>query len=257
MAKGETEEFLELRERLWWRAWRRTSYPGAALLIVGLLSLLLLLITQDIVFETAFLITIPAGILLMFRSVEAQIRAGTANAVVMSTLLDLKALSNALLTDEKLVFVPASSHEKVQVYLGAPSSGTYLVLPGLAEPLTRIYELEMGDLSKMELKYLCRSLPNVIVDGMQLAEAVVIEAEDDEVRMTVRRPVFWPIYLEERLTPLFEKMGCPLAWSVGESIAKSSGRTVSYVGYECSKKERLLKYRYLLGPMTRAPPAPG
>jgi len=252
MAKREAEEFLELRERLWWRAWRRTSYPGAALLIVGLLSLPLLLITQDIVFEIAFLIMIPAGILLMFRSVEPQVRAGTANAIIISTLLDIKALADTLVTDERLLFVPANNREAdVQVYLGGPSSATYLALPGLAEPLTRIYELEMGDLSKLELRYLCRNLPKVIVDGLQLAEAVVIEAKGDEVHMTVRRPVFWPIYLEERLTSLYEKVGCPLAWSVGESIAKSSGRTVRYMGYECSKRERVLRYRYSLGPVVR------
>lgn len=257
MAEKEAGEFIELRERLRWKAWRTTSYSGAVLLIVGLLSLVLLLITRDIVFEIAFLITIPAGILLMLRSVEPQVRAGTANAVLMSTLLNLKLLSESLVKDEQLIFVPVSNHEAgVQVYLGSPSSGTYLALPGLAEPLTRIYGLEMGDLSKLELQYLCRNLPRVIVDGLQLAEDVVIEAEGDQVRMTVRKPVFWPTYLEERLASLYEKMGCPLAWSVGESIARSSGRTVRYMGYECSRKERLLRYRYSLGPVVRAQSSP-
>ncbi|MBO3842430.1 MAG: hypothetical protein FGF48_08445 [Candidatus Brockarchaeota archaeon] len=257
MAEKEAKEFIGLRERLWWKSWRRTSYSGAALLIVGLLSLPLLLITRDIVFEIVFLVAIPAGILLMFRSVEPQVRAGTANALIMSTLLDLKALSDALTTCEQLLFVPVNDGTGVQVYLGGPSSEAYLALPGLAEPLTRIYELEMGDLSKLELQYLCRNLPKVIIDGLQLAESIVIEAGGDEVQMTVRRPVFWPIYLEERLASLYGRVGCPLAWSVGESIAKSSGRTVRYMGYECLKRERVLRYRYSLGPVVRAPSAPG
>ncbi|MBO3799316.1 MAG: hypothetical protein JTT13_10680 [Candidatus Brockarchaeota archaeon] len=258
MSEKEAKEFIGLRERLRWKSWRRTSYSGAVLLIVGLLSLPLLLITRDIVFEIVFLITIPAGILLMFRSVEPQVRAGTANAVIMSTLLDLKALSEVLTTCEQLLFVPVNDGGTgVQVYLGGPSSEAYLALPGLAEPLTRIYELEMGDLSKLELQYVCRNLPKVIVDGLQLAESIMIEAGGDEVRMTVRRPVFWPIYLDERLASLYERVGCPLAWSVGESIAKSSGRTVRYMGYECSKKERWLRYRYSLGPVVRASSTPG
>ncbi len=257
MAEREAGELIELRERLRWESWRRTSYSGAALLIVGLLSLPLLLITRNIFFEILFLITIPAGILLMFRSVEPQVRAATANAVIMSTLLDIKVLSDALTTCEQLLFVPVNDGTGVQVYLDGPSSEAYLALPGLAEPLTRIYELEMGDLSKLELQYLCRNLPKVIVDGLQLAESIVIEAGGDEVQMTVRRPVFWPIYLEERLASLYGRVGCPLAWSVGESIAKSSGRMVRYMGYECLKRERLLRYRYLLGPVVRAPSAPG
>ncbi|MEM2057840.1 MAG: hypothetical protein QXO76_06285, partial [Thermoproteota archaeon] len=61
MSEKEAKEFIGLRERLRWKSWRRTSYSGAVLLIVGLLSLPLLLITRDIVFEIVFLITIPAG----------------------------------------------------------------------------------------------------------------------------------------------------------------------------------------------------
>lgn len=257
MAESEAENILRLRERLW-RSRRRSRYSGVALLIVGMLSLPLVLITRDIVFEIAFLLAIPVGIIIMFLSVEAYVRAGTANAIIMSILLDLKALSETLLAGGRLLFTPVNSNgNRVQVYLGSPSSDTYLVLPGLAEPLTRIYELEMGDLSKLELQYLCRNLPKVIVDGLQLAETVTIEKEGDEVWMTIRRPVFWPLYIEEELQPLYEKIGCPIAWSVGESIAKSSGRAVSYVGYECSKKERLLKYRYALGPVVRPHSAPG
>lgn len=248
MAGGEeAEEVMRLRERLWRSRRRRASYGGIALLVIGLLSLPILLITHDLVFEITFLLTMPVGLLLIFRSVETYVRAGTSSVIFTSLLYDFKALSDALLVDDRPLFVPTGKGE-VQVCFGDSSSGKSVVLPELAKPLTSIYELELGRLSGLELRYLSMNLPKVIVDGLQLAEAARIEAEGDNISFTVERPTFWTLYLEDGLKPLYDKIGCPLAWSVAESIAKSSGRIVRYVGYECSERERLLRYRYVLGP---------
>lgn len=250
MSRGdEADEVLRLRERLWRSRRKRSRYGGVALLVIGFLSLPLALITHDLIFEITFLLTIPAGLLVVLISAETYVRAGTANAIIMSLLFDFKELSNEFFAEDRPLFVPTGEREnKVQVYFGNPSLSESVSLPELARPLTRIYELEMGDLSKLELQYLSRNLPKVIVDGLQLAEAVRIDVKGDEVSTTVDRPVFWPLYIEEGLEPMYEKIGCPLAWSVGESLAKSSGRVVKYMGYECSKAERLLRYRFMLGP---------
>ncbi len=254
----EVDEILRLRERLWRSRRRRSRYGGVALLVIGLLSLPLVLITHDLIFEITFLLTIPMGLLVMFLSVETYVRTGTASAILLSLLYDVKALTGELPTGNRPLFVPAGNDENgVQVYFGDPSSSKSIVLPGLAKPLTHIYELELGNLSGLELQYLSRNLPKVIVDGLQLAEAVRIEIEDDEVSLTVEKPVFWPLYLEEGLKPLYEKIGCPLAWSVGESLAKSSRRMVRYIDYECSKTEKLLRYRYGLESEVKATTKPG
>jgi len=250
-AEGEgADDVFKLRERLWSSRRRRTRYGGIALLTVGSLSLALVLITRELVFEIAFLLSVPLGILVMFMTVEPYVRAGTANAVVMSSLLGAKALLGESTTSERPVFEPTEGG--VQVRFGGLSSSSPTALPELAKPLTRIYELEMGDLSRLELGYLFRNLPKVIVDGLQLADAVRIEAEGDGVSVAIERPTFWPIYLEDELRPLYERIGCPLAWSVGEALAKCSGRLVSYLGYELSRAEMLVRYRYMLG-RARAP----
>jgi len=207
---------------------------------MSVVFLVLTLQTQYLVFEIAFLLSIFIGALLSIQETESYIRLDTANALVISLFLGLKNLFHETGMDGK-------GSDGTSEGIPTNGRGPHLISE-LAMPLTHIYEIELGDLKKLELSDLNRELPKVMVDGLRLARSVELLVDGDRIEAVVRRPTLWAVYLEESLTPIIEKIGCPLSCSIAESIAKCTGRVVAYRGCDRSISEETLKFHYELGP---------
>jgi len=241
------DEVFKLRQKLWNTRRRRSRYAGIAFLSLSVIFLVLTLLTQHLVFEIAFLLSIFIGALLSIRETESYIRLGTASAIVISLFLGLKNLLYEMGVDGRIEFVPLgkdSDKISAQVY---STEREFQFMLELARPLTHIYELELGDLKKLELSDLNRDLPKVIVDGLRLARSIELIYDGNKIEVVVRKPTLWALYLEESLTPIIDRIGCPLSCSIAESIAQCTGRAVFFKGYDRSISEETLKFRYELG----------
>lgn len=215
---------------------------------MSVVFLVLNLQTQHLVFEIAFLLSIFIGALLSIQETESYIRVGTASALVISLFLSLKNLLYEMGVDGRIEFIPfEKDSDRVSAQVSATEHGLKFMLE-IAKPLIHIYELELGDLKKLEIIDLNRDLPKVIVDGLRLARSVELMFDGDRIEVVIRKPTLWAIYLEESLKPIIGRIGCPLSCSIAESISKCLGRIVLYRGYDCSLSEEMVKFQYELGP---------
>lgn len=248
VSDGSLDEVPKLRQKLWGSRRRRSRYSGIVFLGMGVVFLALTLQTPNPIFEVTFLLSIFIGSLLSLRETESYIKVGTANAMMLSLFLSLKNLLYEIGVDGRIEYIPSGKGlDIVSAQVSVQEREYQIILLELSRPLAHIYELEMGDLKRLELSDLYKGLTKVIVDGLLLAQGIVFKPSGDLIEVVVRKPTIWAIYLEESLKPIIGKIGCPLSSSIAESIAKCLGRVVMYQGYDYSISEETVRFMYELG----------
>jgi len=103
--------------------------------------------------------------------------------------------------------------------------GMIVTPPGLG--LVEQFEKELrGNLTKIDLEDLCEVLPKIILEDLQLAEEVVMEAEENQVQLTITDSIYKALYYEADLQSV-HFLGSPLVSAIACAIAITTGKTVT------------------------------
>jgi len=132
------------------------------------------------------------------------------------------------------VFIPAEAESAVpsldklvkgKVFIEDPK-GACLVPTGLG--LMFLFERELGvDFSKVDLDYLARELPRLIIEGLEIAEGFEFTAEKGRVHVKMINPIYGGFCREvKETTRICSRFGCPLCSSIACVLAKATGKNV-------------------------------
>ncbi len=90
-------------------------------------------------------------------------------------------------------------------------------------------------------------LPKVLVESLELAENVRIEANGDVVRVILEKPFDWQVYVKAKnQAALIDAFGFPLSGAIAYALANSSGKHVMINRHLISQDGKTVQFEYTL-----------
>jgi len=104
-------------------------------------------------------------------------------------------------------------------------NGIIISPPGLG--LVEQFEKELrASFTKINLEDLCEILPKIILEDLQLAKDIEMEAEDNQVQLKITDSIYKALYHEADLESV-HFLGSPIESAIACAIAKSTGKPVT------------------------------
>ncbi|MDH5483405.1 MAG: hypothetical protein OEY22_11115, partial [Candidatus Bathyarchaeota archaeon] len=135
---------------------------------------------------------------------------------------------------EMIVFISADSDAstpsieemaKSRFLLENPK-GISVAPPGLGL-LTQLEKELRRDITKLELTELCESLPQLILENLQLAKEIEMKPEKNQVYLRIFDSVYKNLYSREENLKSVHFLGCPLVSAIACAIAKTTAKIVT------------------------------
>jgi len=135
--------------------------------------------------------------------------------------------------------------QEERMFLTDPE-GILLTPPGA--DLTRLFEKTLDtSFTKVDLQYLEMDMPRLLVEDLEIAENVEIEAKKNRVYAKIVNSIYKNMQLEaERLPKVGFSLSCPICSAIACAIAKASGRPVVIESDQTSEDGQTLTIEYRL-----------
>jgi len=240
----------KLRTKMWQARARNSKSTGMVLLIVSAAFLATSFLAAATSFEIMAIISFVFGVFLISSGLESTVKLIPAAEGVVGPLLSLADDLAKRGFNGNAKYVPKEDGETVMEVGTEPSGGaTETILP-IGGGLVASYARELGALKDAETEYLTTWIPRVMVKGLGLAEAAKLDVQDGTAEMTMRRSAMRPLCVREDVNAkVCNCIGCPLVSSIGEVLASSTGKEVTFLGcvYDPLKEVSTAKYRIQRG----------
>ena len=226
-----------LRVRLWRARASHSRQAGLALVILSAAFFAGAFFTSALILEIGSVSSFMSGVALLAYEAEPRVKLFPS---ISSLIGPLKIVENELeqrgVSKAEAVFegAPSDGDAKEQMTFvgdsGAEDAPRYSI-PPLGEGLVHAYELELGDLTKLKIAGAKVWLPRVMVDGLGLAERVDMKSSGNEVTTVIEKPFVRALCVQDFMTDgPCRFLGCPLAASVGQALARATGTPVTHHG---------------------------
>lgn len=104
--------------------------------------------------------------------------------------------------------------------------GICVAPPGLG--LLAKFEKELRtDITKLELSELCESLPQLILENLQLAKEVEMHLHENQIYLKVSDSTYKNLYGADQNLKSVHLLGCPLVSAIACAISKNTGKIVT------------------------------
>jgi len=153
---------------------------------------------------------------------------------------------------EGMVFIPASNEVAIpsmdeitrEKIFSKNSKGIYLLSPGYG--LAKLFEKELRvDFSKVDLGYLQKNLPRLLVEDLEVVEEFSMDVEGEFVEVRVVGSIYRDLCHEvKKLANICTRMGCPICSAIGCVLAKVTGNPVAFEGDKLSNNGTEIQARY-------------
>ncbi|TRZ81154.1 hypothetical protein D4R86_03190 [bacterium] len=103
--------------------------------------------------------------------------------------------------------------------------GICLTPPGLG--LVNLYEKESGKIfTKVDLKYLQKNLPKLLVENLELAKKVDIKVEGDIIHVTITGSIYTDLFKKTKFSRICDSIGCPICSSIAIALTRATGKHI-------------------------------
>ena len=135
--------------------------------------------------------------------------------------------------------------QEERMFLTDPE-GILLTPPGA--DLTRLFEKTLDtSFTKVDLQYLEMDMPRLLVEDLEIAENVEIEAKKNMVYAKIVNSIYKNMHKEaETLPGVRGSLGCPICSAIACAIAKAAGKPVVIERDQTSEDGRTLTIEYRL-----------
>jgi hypothetical protein len=133
--------------------------------------------------------------------------------------------SIVFVSKEDTVEMPAIDEIAESKFEGIKTKGIFISAPGAAL-LDQLEKKSKVDLSKVNKEELFESLPNLIINHLSLANEIILNQKDEEIRLTLRDSAYQNLYSRELGIKSISILGCPIASAVACAVAKNTGKRV-------------------------------
>jgi len=257
----------DLRLRLLKRRFASSKIIAYSLLAIGAVALV-----SSIVFYSSILAFIGLGLafwgaLFLFIRPEAYVKAKLLDPTVLSSLMAIDEILSeeacqgkgaylALKYEEGgkdgMVFISTNNEVAIpsmdeiagkKVFSKNPQ-GVCLLSPGYG--LTKLFEKELGvDFSKVDLDYLQRNLPKLLVEDLEVVEEFSMDVDGELVEVRMVGAIYQDLCREVRkLNNICLHLGCPIISAIGCALAKVTDNPVVFEGDKLSEDGREIQARY-------------
>jgi len=236
-----TEEGLSdvdlLRVRLWRARASHSRQAGLALVILSAALFAAAFFTSALIFEVGSVSSFVVGLALLAYEAEPRVKLFPSMSSLIGPLMVVTDdLSRNNVSNAKAVFERSPGHESGRDMMRFTADndgedGQGYSIPPLGEGLVHAYELELGDLTRLDVDGAKTWLPRVMVDGLGLADRVTMKSSGSEVTTVMEKPFVRILCVQDFMVDgLCQVSGCPLAASVGQALARASGKRVTHNG---------------------------
>ena len=238
-----------LRLQLWKTKRRPPGIIGYAVLFTGATALIISTIYSSTILALIGLGLSFWGILFLYAKPVQYMKASLIDSTAIASLTTIDRVLNELnyqgkgvylppryLKDFKsgTVFVPSKKETKIpgaeqlyreNVFIKNPE-GLCLVPSGLG--LTNLYETELGtDFAKVDLAYLQRNLPKLLIEGLEIVEDFEMNIEDNSIHIKIEGSSYADFCNKIRdLSNICGTFGCPLCSSIACALARTTGKPI-------------------------------
>jgi len=153
---------------------------------------------------------------------------------------------------EGMVFIPTSNEVAIpstneitgEKIFSKNSKGIYLLSPGYG--LAKLFEKELGvDFSKVDLDYLQKNLPKLLVEELEVVEEFSMDVEGGFVDVRMVGSIYRDLCREvKKLANICLLTGCPMCSAIGCVLAKVTGNLVAFEGDKPSSNGLEIQARY-------------
>ena len=120
--------------------------------------------------------------------------------------------------------------------------GICLTPPGL-ELLSRIEKETRTETRKLEFSEFCETLPEIILENLQLAKEIEIENEEKQVTLKLTDSIYKNLYTNQQISSV-HIIGCPLVSAIACAISKTTGKIVTIQKDLVSPDEKTIMISY-------------
>jgi len=226
-----------LRVRLWKARASHSRQAGLALVILSAALFAGAFFTSALFLEIASVASFVIGVALLAYEAEARVKLFPAMSALFGPLMVVEhELKKRGLSKTNAVFQRSSDKKDARDMMTFAKGGNgegerRYSIPPLGDGLVRAYELELGDLSTLDVDRAKVWLPRVMVDGLGLADRVQMKSSGNEVTTVIDKPFVRALCVQDFMVGgMCQVSGCPLTASIGQSLAKASGSLVVHLG---------------------------
>jgi hypothetical protein len=244
-----------------------TRIAAFSILVLGLTAL-----TASAFYASTILAFIGLGLtfwgaLLLYVTPTKYVKLELLNAVAPSTLTNIeKILASSKLNDKgiylppkylrdfesSLVYIPSKNDKALpkpeeineEKLFSENPEGLFITPPGLT--LSKLFEKELGkSFTKTDINHIQNNLPKLLIEDLEIAEDVEIEAMGDLITVKITKHIFSGICEETKKLPkTHEALGCPLTSAIACALAKATGKPVTIEKEEQVEDGETTKIQY-------------
>lgn len=156
--------------------------------------------------------------------------------------------SKVFIAKQKRTKIPTPEQiqkEEDKMFVTNPE-GVLLTPPGAA--LTGFFEKTLDkSFTKVDLRYLERRMPKLLVEDLEIAENVEIENKKSKVYVKMENSIYKNMHVEaEKFLNVRGSIGCPICSAIACAIAKAAGKPVIIERDQTSEDGRIITIEYRL-----------
>jgi hypothetical protein len=247
------EQLEAEKEALRLQVWKSRRKPpgviGYAVLLIGSAALLISVLYSSNILALIGLGLSFWGILFLYAKPVQYMKAGLIDSTAIASLTTIDRVLADLKYEGKGIYLPpkhlkdfksgtvflpskkgtqtptAEQLSKENVFMKDPE-GLCLVPSGLG--LTNLYETELGtDFSKVDLAYLERNLPKLLIEGLEIVEDFEMKVKDNQIYVRIQGSSYAEFCNKLReFSNICGTFGCPLCSSIACALTRTTGKPI-------------------------------
>ena len=236
-AQAELSDVDLLRVRLWRARASHSRQAGLALVVLSSALFAGAFYTATLILEVGSVSSFVVGVALLAYEAEPRVKLFPSISSLIGPLMAVQreleehGVSKAMAVFERPPGAATSGEVMNFAYGAGGEAPTRYSIPPLGEGLVHAYELELGDLAKLDMDGAKVWLPRVMVEGLGLADRVDMKSSGGQVTTVMEKPFVRALCVQDfMMEGICQTSGCPLAASVGQALARASGMPVVHHG---------------------------
>jgi hypothetical protein len=118
----------------------------------------------------------------------------------------------------------------------------WLLLTPPGDELTRLFEKTLKtNFTKVNLAYLEQNLPRLLIEDVEVAEAIQIQTASNQIKIVLENTVYAGICKEDQAP---NSLGCPISSAIACALAKATGKPVMIRSERLFEDEKAIAVEY-------------
>jgi len=161
-------------------------------------------------------------------------------------LRDIESSKVFIAKQEKTRLPTPNQIQKQEKMFVTKPEGILLTPPGA--DLTNLFEKTLDtSFTRVDLQYFERNMPRLLVEDLEIAENVEIQAKENKVYVKIENSIYKKTHTEtEKLPNVRGSLGCPICSALACAITKAAGKPVTIENHQTSEDGRTITTEYRL-----------